>query len=142
MRSIESYTEEDINSVETGESSEQNEVDPRKSESIKNYWKQYGFPGNPPKAGSIAEKRLIDACAEYAEYFVSMSMSSFGDSKAIAHGSDAKRRELHNNIAIMITGNQRSGMDNVLAKKLADFAAHLTYGDSFENVIKEYESYK
>jgi hypothetical protein len=118
------------------------ESNPEKTEAIKNYWRKYGFAGTPPKADSVAEKRLINACEEYASYLLTLASINFGDSTALARGSDEKRRELHNNISIMITGSQRSGMEKSLADKIADFAARLTYGTSINEVIEEQQKFR
>jgi hypothetical protein len=67
---------------------------------------------------------------------------SWGDSTALAKGSDEKRRELHNKITIMIAGQQRAGMNKNLAQAIADFASYLTYGDSIINAVDESNKYK
>jgi hypothetical protein len=117
------------------------DVTPEESQKIANRWNRFRFQGKPPKPGSIAESRLVKACHDYASYLLEIGRGC-GGSLALAKGSDAKRRELHNNLAIMITGQQRSGMDETLAKEIATFAAYTTYDATIEDVIEEFNSYK
>ncbi len=110
----------------------ENEPDP----ALKQLWRKYGFPNRPPFKGSIAEKRLKDACSGYSnlvrnseiinprlredsENYFSKSSNKDGSNTL---GYETKRRELHNMIALMVVGEQRSGMNENLATKIANFA--------------------
>ena len=48
--------------------------------------------------------------------------------------SDAAKRELHNQIALMVVGRTRSGMDEASAEHIADFACELTYNKSIKEM--------
>jgi|SRR5581483_3154092 len=118
-----------MKSFETVTQSEsQEEFDPY----LKDLWEEYHFTGNPPKAGSLAEKRLQEKCFEYAEYVTGL-MSKYQTGSAQLRGSDAynyseKKRQIHNEIAIMVVGQQRSGMDTDLAENIANFAIDYAQG--------------
>ncbi len=94
-------------------------------------WNEYGFPGQPPVMGSKAEKRLLDYCTSYSRFLTSNHISK--DIKS----SDTERRTLHNQIAIMVVGKQRSGMESSLAEHIADFA--FEYAKGFK--LSEFEKY-
>jgi hypothetical protein len=44
--------------------------------------------------------------------------------------SGAARRELHNQIALMVVGKQRSGMDTDAALRIAEFASEVAFNRS------------
>ena len=50
--------------------------------------------------------------------------------------SDSERRVLHNEIAIMVTGSKRSGMEISEASHIADFAYEYARGVSYEDSKK------
>lgn len=95
-------------------------------------WKKYHFLGEPPIKNSPVEKRLFDACHAYMQHVISPEL--YKDPMRVTNGSlvaensedyfapmryakreqkspsETDRRELHNQIALMVTGKQRSGM--------------------------------
>lgn len=105
---------------------------------LSKYWKTHAIPGQPPSKGSIAHKRLHDSCQKYAhvvrnqgnievvgriqpdaeDYFASKT------GRMVGRSSDRYRRELHNEIAIMLYGRPRSGMETDLAEHIMEFALH------------------
>jgi hypothetical protein len=98
-------------------------------------WEKYDFPGKPPYKETLAEKRLKDACQAYAAIVNQIAKSSMHSDhenyfsqinivKKIS-ASDSKRRELHNQIALMVSGKQRSGMALNDAEHIANFAIEL-----------------
>ena len=82
---------------------------------------------------TFAEERLKEVCDIYAglidrdENKLSGLEVTASDTKKIL-SSDSHRRELHNKIAIMVVGKQRSGMDDILARKIANFAYEYSRG--------------
>ena len=100
---------------------------------LEDLWIEYDFHGNPPFESSVAEERLKEVCDMYAglidrdENKLSGLEVTASDTKKIL-SSDSHRRELHNKIAIMVVGKQRSGMDDILARKIANFAYEYSRG--------------
>jgi hypothetical protein len=119
MENLESF--ENINPIET-------EPDPV----LRSLWKKYNFPNKPPFKGSVAERRLKEACEGYSNLVKNAdvinprlqqdSENYFAKTKISNLGYETRRRELHNNIAVMVVGEQRSGMREDLATKIANFA--------------------
>lgn len=109
-------------------------------------WKKYKFIGEPPVKGSPVEERLYETCRKYLKHALGevsvapvkkyYEPETVGDSEnyfakkqdLVKTSSDPSRRELHNQIALMVVGKQRSGMDSVSAEAIADFACELING--------------
>ena len=117
---------------------------------LKEIWAEYGFHGNPPFSGSLAEERLKETCDRYADFMdyhkkelpgqqTKIYGSEFSNKKFLS--SEAGRRELHNQIAIMVAGKQRSGMEGDLAKHIAGFAYEYSRGYKVSEAEK-YEKQK
>jgi hypothetical protein len=102
-----------------------------KQSDIVRYWKKFNFPGTPPNPGTPAEKRLFNVAQNYFD--IALMCERNGNPK----GSSAERRELHNQLALMIFGIQRTDMDIKTAEKIADFTAYITNGSDLNNAIKE-----
>lgn len=118
------------------------EAEPEYDEHLEMLWGTYGFEGNPPKAGTRAEERLNDACKRYCNFILSpnnpINKSELG--KEITKKSETQRRLLHNEIAIMTVGVERSGMDTESARRIANFAMDYIKGfsvDDLENGVVE-----
>jgi len=94
-------------------------------------YKKYGFNTQPPKPGSIAEDRLINACKHYIPYVI------MGDAS-----SEEKRRGYHNEIALMIMGKERTHLNNYGADLLANFAFDLITGSSMRSFMAGLEEKK
>lgn len=104
---------------------------------LEELWAEYGFKGEPPFAGSVAEARLKEVCNRYAD-FVDFHKNELPAQQALVYGSSSSnkkfiasesgRRELHNQIAIMVVGKQRSGMEGHMAKHIAGFAYEYSRG--------------
>ncbi len=113
---------------------------------LEGLWKEYGFLGHPPKPGSGADSRLRELCKTYMTYVLTPRFIEDGSGSEDAENyfsprnrgsyqlsdqkvpSSVRRRELHNQIALMAMGKQRSGMDENLALRIADFACIITHG--------------
>lgn len=96
-------------------------------------WEEYDFMGRPPFSGSEAEKRLKELCDKYAG-FIDHNKNQLPGDEAMIYGSkklsssDSARRALHNQIALMVVGEQRSGMESRLARNIAEFAYEYSKG--------------
>lgn len=97
-----------------------------------NYWRRFGFPGKPPKPGSVAEKRLLEKCQAYTDLVLSGGSSSV----------DVGRRQLHNEIAVMIFGRPRTDMSYDLAEKISEFASLATTGQTLEQAMADLEKFR
>jgi len=138
----------DESSGTSGESFEEAKVRPERDPELAALWRKYRFLGDPPFLGSPAEARLKDLRKRYLQlvlldkpslvnrredaedYFAQFRRGRESDS------SEAIRRELHNQIALMVLGRQRSGMETSLAEAIGEFASELTYGVSVEEAIE------
>lgn len=98
---------------------------------LMNHWRRLGFPGNPPKAESVAESRLIERCQSYTDLVLS--------GKNRVSGSEDERRRLHNEIAVMIFGKTRNEMPYDLAEKISDFASLATTGETLQQAFASLE---
>lgn len=91
---------------------------------LEELWGEYDFPGRPPYEGSDAEKRLRQVCSQYCTFLTEQT----GQNQKALKLYDSERRKLHNQIAVMVVGKQRSGMDREQAEHIANFAFELTKG--------------
>ncbi|MDD5527918.1 MAG: hypothetical protein PHO56_02980 [Patescibacteria group bacterium] len=107
------------------------EQEKEKISDIAKYWRRFGFPGKPPQEGTPAEERLIKISQEYFD--TALMCERMGNPK----GSDAKRRELHNQLGLMIFGKQRTDMSESVAEAIADFASYVTTGTNLRSAIAE-----
>jgi len=110
---------------------------------LEEIWSEYGFPGHPPFKDSVAENRLKEACDKYANFIDHYDKGLPGDekhSKGVKgiSSSETDRRNLHNQIAVMVFGRLRSGMEEELARHIAEFAYEFSRGYK----IGEKEKYK
>lgn len=111
---------------------------------LEELWHEYGFAGRPPFQNSSAESRLKDNCGEYTRIVLRELRSSYQPGselseiarKKVLSSSDTKRRELHDKIALMVAGRHRTGMENVRAEAIADFAAEYTMGVKLKDLEK------
>lgn len=121
------------------------ETDPN----LKELWKKYHFMGEPPFKDSPATQRLYDTCKRYLQYALDnkpLSPTYKRDEtedyfaqfrrKEVRPISESSRRELHNQIAIMVLGKQRSEMEQDQADIIADFASELIYGMPIAEAIE------
>ena len=115
-------------------------------------WRQFRFTGQPPRPGTIAEQRLHDVCENYVNLITvgqgAVTMPAEEDSENYRRPddirpsyteqkvkiSDEHRRNLHNQIAIMVYGQARSEMNSALAKTIADFACQYITGSSIDQL--------
>lgn len=112
---------------------------------IQKLWKKYRWMGEPPRAGSPVEGRLRETCRRYMKHVLGEAISpeldqikAGGDQedyfaqfrKKDKDSSGASRRELHNQIALMVAGQQRSGMDTEAALRIAEFASEVAFNRS------------
>jgi len=107
-------------------------IHPEKENSeLTNLWRQFNFMGEPPEPGSVAENRLREKCLSYTSFVLN-------EGKSGATGSDSYRRQLHNEIAIMVSGTQRSEMDFADADPIAEFAIKFATGMTREKAIEAF----
>ena len=112
-----------------------NSIESERDPVLEKLWRKYRFANKPPIKESVAEQRLFSACKKYISLVDNMptlisagiqpdSENYFANRKSVdfVKQSDSARRELHNQIAIMVVGKPRSGMEESLALKIADFA--------------------
>jgi len=100
-------------------------------------WRSYRFSGQPPKEGSPVAVRLQETCEAYLKFMVKHAKDgeTSSENKVYkAHASDAYHRELHNQIALMTTGKQRSDMDTRQAEMVANFACELVFHCTFDQM--------
>jgi len=100
-------------------------------------WRKYNFKGNPPRPGTPVEGRLNKACYEYISYIQSRAQANISEETPnnITRGSDTHQRDLHDQIAQMVFGLNRSQLPNNTAEKISDFACELIQGMT----LKEFE---
>jgi hypothetical protein len=93
-------------------------------------WRKYNFAGNPPKAGSPVEERLIQTCENYIDYLIKRATTTIGSSQesSFTNSSERHQRDLHNQIALMVIGANRSDLPIDIAEKIQNFACELAYG--------------
>jgi len=70
---------------------------------------------------------LVQKAKDYTECVIGANTKKDSASDVVRNSSNSRRRELHNELAIMIYGRIRSGMDNRSAVKISDFAAEIAY---------------
>ena len=106
---------------------------------LEELWSGYGFPGRPPFEGGTAETRLKEACNKYAIFIDEDGTKSPKDRSLHERKiSDSERRKLHNEIALMVVSEQRSGMLNSMAEHIGEFAYEYARGYK----IAEADKYK
>lgn len=154
MKSPELAEPIDSSSPETEETSVSESKELHEGGDIQKLWKKYHWMGEPPRAGSPVEERLRETCRRYMKHVLGESTSpelsvikKGGDSedyfaqfrKKEKDSSGASRRELHNQIALMVVGRQRSGMDTDLALKIAEFASEVAFNLSTAKALEATE---
>lgn len=92
---------------------------------IKRWWHEFGFPGQPPQTGNIAENRLVGKCEQYAGFISNPRLKG-------ATGSDGARRAAHNELSVMVFGKQLDVLDWETRDRLAEFACQIATGLSSE----------
>lgn len=100
-------------------------------------WSQYGFPGEAPRAGTPVEQRLQGKCRAYADKVVK---DAIDPKRSLTEGSDRLRKDLHNELAIMIFGKQRDSLDPQSIENVTDFACELTHDGKLEDIAEEYRA--
>ena len=98
---------------------------------LNRYWKRYNFPGNPPRPGTVAEQRVIDASIAYVKIAEECAINN---NQTV---SDARRRSCHDALALLIFGKTRTDLNLTMANKLGDFAAYLITGQSLQSTTAE-----
>lgn len=104
---------------------------------LERLWNIYGFPGNAPKAGTPVEKRLQEKCREYAEKVVK---DTIDPARSRTQGSESLRRDLHDEVSVMIFGKRRAGLDSRTAEQIGDFACELALGGTLDEIVEEHEA--
>lgn len=87
---------------------------------IDGLWKRFHLNGQPPKAGTPVMDRLTDNCRSYLDFITNSKVSNMTS-------SDSIRRDIHNQIAIMVDGKKREDMSFDRAEEIAEFASFLVH---------------
>ncbi len=112
-----------MRSIETGPPPEAQE----QTLPVSRYWEKYNFPGEAPPPGSPAEKRVVEICEAYVGTLIGKSSRKNTASSTLQKASNSERRRLHNQLGIMVFGQERTNLSPALARDLADFAASVTH---------------
>ena len=89
-------------------------------ERVNKLWKDYRLNGKPVRVGTPVYERLFETCRKYIDII-------YNDKANMMAGSDSIRRNLHNTIALMVDGNDRSRMTEKRAGEIANFASMLVF---------------
>lgn len=97
-------------------------------QAITDGWKKYRFPGEPPRQGTPVEQRMINVSKEYIKYAFSKKLRGENvASKGVQDASESHQRVLHNQLALMVYGENRSSMDFRRATNVKEFASSIAY---------------
>jgi len=102
-----------------------------KETSISKWWKIFKFTGDPPISGSIEEKRLEDKCREYIKAVL--------DPKFFTPIGEKYRRNLHKELAIMLTREEYDNIDNQILENISDFTSFIITGFSLEQALDDFD---
>lgn len=107
---------------------------------LQDLWEEYDFPGKPPRKGTEAERRLHEKCRMYTQINTKSASIGIRTENTIneRYSSDSSQRQLHNDIAVMVMGRKRSGMEESTARAIANFACEYALGMTLD----EYYKYK
>jgi len=128
---------------------EESDETPERDPLLVSLWKKYHFMGEPPVKGSPVEERLYNTCERYMRIVLNQDFvvplkkdpsgyeggENYFVKKTEPTSSDASRRELHNQIALMVAGTQRSGMAYARAEEIANFACELVNGYTLDKAM-------
>jgi len=139
-----------MKSIESPLPQEEEQGTENEDQNIVNLWEKYSFPETPPPLDSVEGQRLLDYCRSYIEYALTNKLPSppMYDSEnmrasiIVDNWADRRRRELHNNIALIVAGKDRSSMGDWEAGEIANFASELVLGEDLESARKHKEKYK
>lgn len=112
---------------ESNESREKAIMEAAQAEVIQKSWKEFRFPGDPPRPGTPVEKRMIDTAKRYIDAAFGPNTNKHTASDVMRHASETQQRVYHNELAIMIYGQARTGMEFEKATGIKDFAAAVAY---------------
>jgi hypothetical protein len=70
---------------------------------------------------------LVQNAKDYIECVIGVNTKKDSASDVVRNSSNSRRRELHNQLAIMIYGSLRTRMDDRSAVNISDFAAEIAY---------------
>jgi hypothetical protein len=113
---------------------EESLFDPR----LEDLWEEYGFPGKPPRKGTEAERRLHEKCGMYTSINIKSATVGMRTENTMneRYSSDSNQRQLHNDIAVMVMGRKRSGMEESTARAIANFACEYALGMTLDQFYK------
>lgn len=101
----------------------------REQERINDLWKKFHLVGNPPKVGTPVMDRLFNACQSYINFLAKSKINMMTD-------SEATRKDLHNQIALMVDGRVRTSMSPKRSEEISNFASFLVYKVGIEDLEK------
>lgn len=96
-------------------------VDQETSLNVEKLWHEYGFPGDPPRAGTPVEARLVKNCEQYEKYLSNPRLHG-------AIGSESIRHQLHDQLATMIFGRSLKILGDEIRDNISNFACRLVTG--------------
>ena len=117
---------------------EQVAMEAARQEAIQKGWKKFRFPDEPPRPGTPVEQRMIDTAERYINLAFSRKLRGKNSaSEGVKRASESEQRVLHNQLAIMIFGEARTGMKYDTATAVKDFAASIAHpGFSTEQIYE------
>lgn len=123
-----------FNQVPAESKEEESLFDPR----LEDLWEEYGFPGKPPKKDTEAERRLHEKCRMYTNINIASAKVGMRTEQTLKErfSSDSNQRQLHNDIAVMVMGRKRSGMEEETARAIANFACEYALGMTLADFYK------
>lgn len=93
---------------------------------MEHLWQEFDFPGQPPRLGSIAEKRLLDCAKNYVDC-VTRRRSDTQQTLQERQKDDSWQKKLHTELSIMIIGEPRESLEFSTAERISHFAAEVAY---------------
>lgn len=97
-------------------------------------WRKYNLFGEPLKPGTPVEARLREKCRAYSDLILGGRVSD-------ANGGST-RRQMHNEICIMVLGKAHADLSSATVEKIADFACELTTGMTAAGYLEYVEQFK
>lgn len=106
----------------------------RDSSDLSQYWKRLNFRGEAPKPASPLEDRLRNKCREY----ISMVL----DPQLRGAIGENRRRDLHNEIAIMVLGKSRDDLPYEVGEKVSEFASLVATGMTMGKALDDFDQHR
>ncbi len=85
------------------------------------YWNEFGFPGEPPRSGTLVLERLVNNCQQYERYVSNPRLQG-------ATGWEGARHQIHEQLANMIFGRSLDSLGPDVREHITDFACLVATG--------------